>query len=73
VPGNSQKYELECMRLAAECSQLATDVRNYAAEGRFLPDDAHNRGLVIHLLRMAKVWTVRAEEGPSDFLDLNVN
>ena len=46
-----RKYELECMRLAADCMQLVGDVRN--------------RALQSHFLRMARVWSDRAVRGPN--------
>jgi hypothetical protein len=61
------------MRLAADCNQLATEVHNRAIEGHFLASDVHNRALENHLLRMATVWTARAEEGPSEFQNQQVN
>ena len=70
---NSQRYELECLRLASDCNQLATEVHNRAVEGTFLASDVHNRALEIHLLRMAAVWTTRAEEGPSGYLSQEIN
>jgi hypothetical protein len=45
-----QKHALECMRLAADCMQLVGDV--------------HSPTLQRHFLRMARVWTTRAERGP---------
>jgi hypothetical protein len=45
----SRKFELECLRLAADCMQLVSETRN--------PD------LQRHFLRMAKKWTVCAEQG----------
>jgi hypothetical protein len=47
---NSRKHALECMRLAADCTQLA--------------DDVHSPTLQQHFLRMAKVWSTHAEQGP---------
>jgi hypothetical protein len=64
VSEESRKYELECLRLAADCTQLASDVHSRELEQNFLATDVHNRALEIHLLRMAKVWTARAEQGP---------
>jgi len=57
------------MRLAADCAQLANDVHNRALESNFLASDVHNRALEIHFLRMAKVWTARAEHGPDGLVD----
>jgi hypothetical protein len=60
----SQIYELECLRLAADCTQLANDVHNRILEPDFLASDVHNHALQIYFLRMAKLWTARAEQGP---------
>jgi hypothetical protein len=65
---NSRKYELECLRLAADCTQLAGQIHDRALDTKFLASDVHNRALEIHFLQMAKVWTARAEEG-----DLELN
>jgi hypothetical protein len=43
VSNNLLKYDLECLRLAAECRQLASDITD---------PDLHS-----HFLRMAEVWT----------------
>jgi hypothetical protein len=59
----SQKYELECLRLAADCTQLANDVHERTLEANFLASDVHNRALEIHFLRMAEMWTAQAEKG----------
>ena len=48
---NWRKHELECMRLAADCMQLAGDV--------------HSPALQSHFLRMARVWSSLADQGPS--------
>lgn len=56
---NSQKYALECLRLAADFTQLASDV--------------HGRALEIHLLGMAKILTERAEKGPDGNRDPETN
>ena len=40
---NSRKHELECLRLAADCMQLAGDVHNPALQSRFV--------------RMAREWS----------------
>ena len=61
------------MRLAAEANQLAIEVHERAVEGTFLASDVHNRALEIHLLRMAALWTARAEEGLSEFPDQDIN
>jgi hypothetical protein len=47
---NSSKHALECMRLAADCTQLAGDVRSPTLQR--------------HFLRMASVWSTHAEQGP---------
>jgi hypothetical protein len=49
---NMRRHALECMRLAADCKQLAGDVRNPAWQS--------------HLLRMAKIWTTQAVRGYPD-------
>ena len=46
----SRKHALECLRLAADCRQLARDI-------------AHPAGRR-HFLRMAEEWTALAEHGP---------
>jgi hypothetical protein len=48
-----RKHALECMRLAADCMQLVGDVPNPALQR--------------HFLRMARVWTTRAERGPGAY------
>ena len=45
-----RKHALECMRLASDCMQLVGDVSSPALQS--------------HFLRMARVWSERAE-GPS--------
>ena len=40
---NWRKHELECMRMAADCMQLAGDVQNPALQS--------------HFVRMARVWS----------------
>lgn len=65
----SLKYELECIRLAADCTQLASEVHNRQLEPHFLATDVHNCALEIHFLQMAKVWTARAEQGPDGHYD----
>jgi len=47
---NDRKRELECLRLASELTQLATETLN--------------RDLKTHCLRMANLWTEQAEQGP---------
>jgi hypothetical protein len=46
---NFPKHVLECMRLAADCMQLAGDI--------------HSPTLQRHFIRMARVWTTGAERG----------
>jgi hypothetical protein len=70
---DSQKYSLECLRLAADCTQLADNIHNRELETDFLASDVHNRALEIHFLRMAKLWTERAERGPDGFSDQAVH
>jgi hypothetical protein len=48
---NLRKHALECMRLATDCMQLA--------------GDAPSPALQSHFLRMARVWTTLADQGPS--------
>jgi hypothetical protein len=69
VSDYSQKYALECLRMAADCTQLADHVHNREMETNFLASDVYNRALEIHFLRMAKLWTERAERGPDGFAD----
>jgi hypothetical protein len=47
---NLRKHALECMRLAADCMELAGDV--------------HSPTLQSHFLRMARVWSAQADRGP---------
>ena len=47
---NDRKRELECLRLASDLTRLATGTLN--------PD------LKAHCVRMAGIWTARAEQGP---------
>jgi hypothetical protein len=47
----SRKHELECLRLASACMQLACDVPNPALQS--------------HFVRMARVWQIQVEHGPS--------
>ena len=47
---NLRKYALECLRLAADCMDLARNV-----DGPSLRD---------HFRHMAKIWTALAEQGP---------
>jgi hypothetical protein len=72
-------YELDWLREAADCEQLARDVRDRARKYELeclrqasdcmqLARDVQNRALVFHFLQMAKVWTSRAEQGPESSL-----
>jgi hypothetical protein len=45
------KYALECLRLEADCIQLAVDV--------------HGAALQSHFLRMASFWSVSANQEPA--------
>lgn len=45
-----RRHALECMRLAADCEQLARDVRD--------------RDLATHFDEMAELWSSLAERGP---------
>jgi hypothetical protein len=47
----SRKHALECVRMAADCMQLAGDVSNPAAQS--------------HFVRLARVWSDLAVRGPS--------
>lgn len=49
-PKFSRNHDLECLRLAAECRQLAQDVANSALQS--------------HFLRMAEAWTTLAQQEP---------
>ncbi len=51
VSNNQLKHDLECLRLAADCRQLASDIAD--------PD------LRSHFLRMAEVWTNLSNRGLS--------
>ena len=79
VSENVSKYERDCLHEAANCAQLATDVRDRALKYELeclrqasdctqLARDVQNRALEIHFLQMAKVWTARAERGPESDL-----
>ena len=46
---NSRKIELECLRLAAECAQLASDLESSALQS--------------HFFRMGRIWTAQADMG----------
>ena len=48
---NWRKHELECMRLATDCMQLAGDV--------------HSPALQSHFVRMAREWSSLAVQGPN--------
>ena len=48
---NSREHALECMRLAADCRQLADDVPSPALRS--------------HFVRMATVWSDLAVRGPN--------
>ena len=50
-PVNWRKHELECVRLAANCMQLA--------------DDVHSPALQSHFVRMAREWSSLAVQGPN--------
>lgn len=73
VSDNSQKYALECLRMAADFAQLANEVHDRLLDTQFLASDVHNRALEIHLLGMAKLWTARAEGGPDALPDQEIN
>jgi hypothetical protein len=47
----SRRHALECLRLAADCMQLAGDVQNPALQS--------------HFVRMARVWSELAVRGPN--------
>ena len=48
---NWRKHELECVRMAADCMQLAGDVQNPALQS--------------HFVRLARVWSELAVRGPN--------
>jgi hypothetical protein len=48
---HSRKHSLMCMRLAADCTQLAGDI--------------HRSDWQAHFIRMAKEWRSLAERDPS--------
>jgi hypothetical protein len=56
VSESERKYELECLRLAADCTDLARDVLEPALQ-------AHFKGL-------AEAWTAAAECGPGGLAGL---
>jgi len=45
---NVQKHALECLRLAADCRNLAAEVSTHR--------------LMVHFLRMARMWTELADQ-----------
>ena len=49
MSGNLRKQDVECLRLAADCMQLACDLGSPWQQ---------------HFLQMAKHWTALAERGP---------
>ena len=51
VSDNMPRHELECMRLASDCMQLAGDVDRPVLRS--------------HFIRMARVWTNLANRDPS--------
>jgi hypothetical protein len=52
MPGSdSRKHALECLRLASDCKQLATDV--------------HDPALQSHFVRMAGLWSDLAVRDPN--------
>jgi hypothetical protein len=69
----SRKYELECMRLAADCAQLAGDIHARTLKTWFPASDVNSRALESHFLQMAKVWAERAEQGPYGHLGRELN
>ena len=50
-PEQLRKHALECLRLEADCMQLAGDAPNPNSQS--------------HFLRMARVWSAMAVSGPS--------
>jgi hypothetical protein len=48
----SRKHALECLRLEADCMQLAVET--------------NNQTLASHFVRMSKVWAALADNEPSD-------
>ena len=51
-PEQLRKYALECLRLEADCMQLACDARNPNAQS--------------HFVRMGRLWFGMAVAGPSE-------
>jgi hypothetical protein len=45
--GHSRKYVLECLRMEADCMQLAAEIKNQT--------------LASHFVRMSKTWAVLAD------------
>ena len=68
---HSKQHELECMRLAEDCAQLASEIHDRVMESDFLASDVYNRALEIYFLRMAKDWTKRAKQVPDKRRVLN--
>ena len=79
VSENLSQYERDCLHEAANCAQLANDVRDRARKYELeclrqasdctqMAQDVQNRALEMHFLQMAKVWTARAERGPESYL-----
>ena len=50
-PEQSRKHALECLRLEADCMQLAGDARGHSLQA--------------HFIRMARRWSGLAVSGPS--------
>jgi len=50
-PNDFRKYELECLRRASDCMQLARDFGNPALQS--------------HFVRMAREWELLAQQVPS--------
>jgi len=53
---NDRKRELECLRLASDLTQLATETLNL--------------NLKAHCVRMASIWNDQAEQGPMGIIPL---
>jgi hypothetical protein len=51
-----RKHRLECLRLASDLTQLATETLNLDFKA--------------HCIRMAKIWTGQAEQDPIDTIPL---
>jgi hypothetical protein len=58
VSDNWRKHELECLRLEADCKQLAADV--------------HGRDLQAHFIRMAKEWSLLAKRDSISHADAKI-